>query len=101
VGWAVPKVATDESDYNLFCPLEGNELKDLYFYRGADLSPISQWGNQPVTDRLTWWRTQGFEKHSKTVKDPLFCDASNGYFRLKPDSQAFELGFKPIPLDQI
>ncbi len=101
VGWAVPKVAADESDYNLFCPIGGSDLKDLYFYKGADLSLIGQWGNAPIPDRMAWWRDQGFEKHSKTVKDPLFYDAKNEDFRLKPNSPAFELGFKPIPVDQI
>lgn len=101
VGWAVPKAAADESDYNLFCPIGGSDLKDLYFYEGADLSSTSQWISEPIPDRIAWWRDQGFESHSITGKDPLFYDAKNEDFRLKPNSPAFELGFKPIPVDQI
>ena len=34
-------------------------------------------------------------------KDPHFVNRENQDFRLKPTSPAFELGFKPIPLEQI
>ncbi|MCS7265623.1 MAG: hypothetical protein NZ805_12410 [Armatimonadetes bacterium] len=31
----------------------------------------------------------------------LFLDASKGNYRLRPNSPAFKIGFKPIPLEQI
>ena len=34
-------------------------------------------------------------------EDPHFVDAANKDFRLKEDSPAFKLGFKPIPVDKI
>jgi hypothetical protein len=34
-------------------------------------------------------------------QDPNFIDAANGDFRLKDNSPAFKLGFKPLPTDQI
>jgi hypothetical protein len=34
------------------------------------------------------------------VADPLFVDAENGDFSLKPDSPALKLGFKPIDVSQ-
>jgi len=37
-----------------------------------------------------------FDLHSK-IGDPRFVDPENGDFSLKPNSPAFELGFKPIP----
>jgi hypothetical protein len=33
--------------------------------------------------------------------DPGFVDQAKADFRLRPDSRAFKLGFKPIPIDQI
>jgi parallel beta-helix repeat protein len=33
--------------------------------------------------------------------DPHFVDAANGDFRLKDDSPAYKLGFKPIPFEKI
>jgi len=34
-------------------------------------------------------------------RDPLFADADRLDFRLKPESPALELGFKPIPMEKI
>ena len=51
---------------------------------------------------LTWdqWRQTGKDEHS-VFADPLFVDPANHDYRLKPDSPALKLGFKPIPLDKI
>jgi len=40
-------------------------------------------------------------QHNLTEEEPGFVDAEAMDFRLRDDSPAFELGFKPIPLDQI
>ncbi len=52
--------------------------------------------------QLTWdeWRELGADAHSIT-EDPLFVDPKNHDYRLKPDSPALRLGFKPIPVDKI
>ena len=46
---------------------------------------------------LSWseWQETGMDLHS-AIADPLFVDPENGDFRLKPDSPAFALGFKPL-----
>ncbi len=46
------------------------------------------------------WQARGHDTHS-VIKDPLFVDAKNHDFRLKPDSPAFALGFVPIDTAKI
>ena len=48
-------------------------------------------------DGLDWekWRTCSKEVNGRYA-DPRFVDARNFDFRLKPDSPAFALGFKPF-----
>ncbi len=46
------------------------------------------------------WQQSGQDIHS-LVADPLFVDAENRDFRLKPESPAFELGFEPIDLSDV
>ena len=46
------------------------------------------------------WREMGFDRNS-IVADPLFVDAAGGDYRLRPESPAFKLGFKQIPIERI
>ena len=41
------------------------------------------------------WQRRGFDRHSSTA-DPLFVNPEAGDFRLRPQSPAFALGFRPI-----
>jgi parallel beta-helix repeat protein len=47
---------------------------------------------------LDWARKSGNEKNSIQA-DPLFDSIENGVFRLKPDSPALKLGFRPFVLN--
>ena len=46
------------------------------------------------------WVRSGKETGGRFA-DPLFCDVANSDFRLKTDSPAFAIGFKPISLDGV
>ena len=50
----------------------------------------------------TWeaWRKRGNDRHSQYV-DPHFVDAAGRDFRLRDDSPALGLGFRPIDLDSV
>lgn len=49
-------------------------------------------------DYLEWAKKNGNETDS-IQSDPLFEDAENGNFKLKPDSPAIKLGFRPFELN--
>ncbi|MGD0093924.1 MAG: right-handed parallel beta-helix repeat-containing protein, partial [Planctomycetota bacterium] len=51
-------------------------------------------------DEWEAWQSYGFDKNSLAA-DPLFEDPEKDDYRLKPDSPAFKLGFKPIPIKKI
>lgn len=66
----------------------------------AQDNPISVHNmSTPVMDWDAWLKT-GMDKDS-VIADPLFVDAENGDYRLRPESPAFHLGFKPIPHEKI
>lgn len=52
--------------------------------------------------RITWenWLAYGYEKGSR-VENPKFKNREIDDFSLENDSPAYELGFKPIPLEEI
>lgn len=54
----------------------------------------------PTNSWPVWWQARGLDRHS-VVADPLFVAPANDDYRLKANSPAFGLGFKPIPIEQI
>jgi hypothetical protein len=74
-----------ESDYNVIFHAGGKALVN----RGV-----------PDIDSFEDWQQRGFDLHS-IIADPLFVDAAQDDYSLKPDSPAFKLGFKPIDLASV
>ncbi len=68
-------------DYNVYWDASGQPMS----FKGADWEA---------------WQARGHDAHS-VVADPLFVDPAGRDFRLKPQSPALKLGFKPIDMDQI
>ena len=76
-----------QSDYNLI-----HHVGHPLLIRGLKgVAPEKQWDA---------WKAHGFEAHS-LLADPLFVDPKKDDFRLRPESPALKLGFKPIPFDKI
>ncbi len=80
----------NEFDYNTVWAPPGIDLK-ISLQRQPE---AHQW--------LSWdqWRALGVDQHS-VMADPLFVDPAHHDYRLKPESPALKLGFKPIPMEKI
>ena len=65
------------------------------YYDGTDGS-----GTRFLSCSFDEWKEKGLDAHS-VFADPLFVDAASNDFRLKPDSPAFGLGFRPIDLSTV
>lgn len=75
-----------QSDNNLFWHPGGAQ-----FFNSRSLTPLGT---------LAQWRAAGYDRHSR-VADPLFENAARDDYRLRPDSPAFKLGFRPLPWEKI
>ncbi len=68
--------------------------RNLYWHRGEEEND----GNDEISfANLSWdeWQAKGMDKNS-LIADPLFIAPEKGDFRLKPNSPAFKLGFRPL-----
>ena len=71
------------------------------------------WRRRGTTWKRSWWRTSTLASANEFVRklvklennvtegDPGLVAPQTGDFRLKGDSPALKLGFKPIPFDKI
>ena len=73
--------------------------KNCIWHQGEPLT-IGGLDKTPPGEQWDKWREMGFDRES-IVADPLFVDAENDDYRLRPESPAFKLGFKPIPVERI
>ena len=74
----------EECDYNIYFSTEGQDLR----IRGIGQGRFSE------------WKKLGFDQHT-LVADPLFVDFARSDFRLRAESPAYKLGFRPLPVDRI
>lgn len=74
----------------------------LVFQAGTGVFWLDDVCLKEVRPRDGWqtWLALDKDRHS-IVSDPLFVDPDKDDYRLKPDSPAFRLGFKPIPIEKI
>ena len=68
-------------DHNLYFDATGNPVKFCAF-------------------TFDQWKAKGLDQHS-LVADPLFVDPENGDFTVKPESPAFQLGWRAIDLGAV
>jgi len=68
-------------DYNLYFDARGEPVKFLKY-------------------SFEEWKAKGLDQHS-LLADPLFADPENGDFTLRPESPAFQLGFRPIDVNGV
>jgi hypothetical protein len=83
--------------------LPKNEIDHNCVYAEPGLEPFVSVNLPPQDGRqLSWedWRKLGVDEHSQFA-DPRFVDPANHDYRLRDDSPALKLGFKPIPFDKI
>ena len=84
-----------------------NPTARLYAWMPADAAAVNHndynliWhGGQKLDFDWAAWQAAGRDVHS-VIADPLFVDAAHDDYRLRPESPALALGFKPIPVEQI
>jgi hypothetical protein len=70
---------------------KGRFVLDYNLYWNAAGKPVVF----PGKLTLEQWRAKGQDAHS-IIADPKFFDAAQGDFRLRPDSPAHQIGFKPF-----
>ena len=71
------------------------------FFKSGDNDPMIMEGVALADWRKVYGREEDVYDIHSVVADPLFVDAANGDYRLKPESPALKLGFQPIDVTKI
>lgn len=78
---------------------EGNVIERNIAVGGTwDSNKSGQWQGTSIEKKARPYLTM---KDNFVEGDPMFVDAAKGDYRLKPESPAFKIGFKQLPLDKI
>ncbi|MGQ9698742.1 MAG: right-handed parallel beta-helix repeat-containing protein, partial [Armatimonadota bacterium] len=108
-----PQLVRTRDEKHLSFTLEGN----IVIWKEGSLLGSNWQGNRYKLDRNVYWKVGGgtfdFAGHSldewrklgqdvnSIIADPLFVNAAKRDFRLKPESPALKLGFRPIDTSQV
>jgi hypothetical protein len=71
--------------------------RNLIWHAGQ---PLRTGQKKDGLDEWVAWQAAGMDRNS-VIADPRFVDPEHDDYRLKPDSPAFALGFKAIPVEKI
>ena len=95
-GWSTRSVA--RADDNVFWQ-PGGTYALRFTGELAEEVKLGDDEGEPVRaiETLGQWQTLGYDLNS-AFQAPLFLDADNGDYRLKPDSPALKMGFQPIDI---
>jgi hypothetical protein len=81
-------------------PLDHNVWTgNLYWHEGGGPMKIALGGKLGELS-LEEWQAKGIDAHS-IAADPRFVNPAKDDYRLRPDSPALKMGFKPIPVEKI
>lgn len=82
------------------CPEQNETDRNLVWHHDQPITVQHSTGWKLA--KLSWeeWQKAGHDQHS-IIADPLFVNAAKDDYRLKTNSPAFKLGFKPIPVEKI
>lgn len=94
---------------NIVCFDSGNLLGSTWandnYRMGGNVYFDTRLGARPEAMRfagatLDEWRARGHDRDS-LIADPLFVDPKRDDFRLRPESPALQLGFRPVDLSRV
>lgn len=87
-----------EADFNVYYSAGDPAASSRFLQEMQERVPEPE---DPAGDARRRWRSRIRPQQRSIAADPLFVDVKNKDFRLRPESPAFKLGFKPIDTSKI